>query len=291
MLTLGAAPVAARIDTRFGAVECAVQGPGRALLALHGGMGGYDQSWLLARAVAGSRAGRVIAVSRPGYLGTALELGGTAQQQADILAAPRTVERHHIRGSVAVSAGGPAALHFAAQHPQRCRSLILVSTCTSVLETPPKVLRRMRIFALFARVPGLLPWLRRKVARRPDAAAARAIPDPALRARTLADPEAGPLLQALQRSVFDRLPQRLPGTVNDIAQFGQLAPIPFDRIAAPTLVVHGMADDIVPVSHARLAAERIPGAALLALEGAGHVALFTHLDAIRRRAAPFLDRP
>jgi len=63
-------------------------GPGRVLLALHGGMGGYDQSWLLARALAADvETFRVIAVSRPGYLGTALSVGRSAEAQADALAA------------------------------------------------------------------------------------------------------------------------------------------------------------------------------------------------------------
>ena len=42
-------------------------------------------------------------------------------------------------------------------------------------------------------------------------------------------------------------------------------------IRAPTLILHGTEDQMVPVANARLLAERIPGAELVLLEGAGHV--------------------
>ena len=42
-------------------------------------------------------------------------------------------------------------------------------------------------------------------------------------------------------------------------------------IAAPTLVITGDSDRIVPVENSRRIAERIPHARLLVLEGAGHV--------------------
>ena len=41
-------------------------------------------------------------------------------------------------------------------------------------------------------------------------------------------------------------------------------------IAAPTLVIHGTADPMFPLEHGQTLAEEIPGATLLALEGAGH---------------------
>lgn len=43
------------------------------------------------------------------------------------------------------------------------------------------------------------------------------------------------------------------------------------RIAVPTLVVVGRDDEFTPVSDARLMHERIPGATLVVVEGAGHL--------------------
>ncbi|HEV3002562.1 MAG TPA: alpha/beta fold hydrolase [Solirubrobacteraceae bacterium] len=44
-----------------------------------------------------------------------------------------------------------------------------------------------------------------------------------------------------------------------------------EEISAPTLVVHGTADGMLPSSNSRLIAERIPGARLVELEGVGHL--------------------
>lgn len=276
------------VQTSAGPIECAVSGDGEPLLALHGGMGGHDQSMLLARVLMADPARhRVIAVSRPGYLGTPLAVGAAPEEQADAYAA--LLDRLGIASAAvaAVSAGGPSALQFAIRHPARCRALIMVSTCSGRLVTPPAILKRMHMMARLARVPGLARLLRWRVRRNPEKAATRAIPDPSLRARTVTDPVAGPLLLALQTSVFDRLAARLPGTINDIARFGTLDAIAFDKIDIPTLVVHGRSDDIVPFAHAEATAG-VRGAELVAIEGAGHVALFTHLDRVREKAARYL---
>ena len=44
-----------------------------------------------------------------------------------------------------------------------------------------------------------------------------------------------------------------------------------DRLACPTLILHGTADRLVPPANAQLLADRIAGAKLCWLEGAGHV--------------------
>jgi pimeloyl-ACP methyl ester carboxylesterase len=144
---------------------------------------------------------------------------------------------------------------------------------------------------LLARVP-LVPMLMRwKAARDPDAAASRSILDPELRARTLADPEAGPLLRALLLSTFDRLAQRLAGTLNDTAQFAALTDFPLRELTPPVLVIHGTADRVVPFGHAERVAREAPRAQLFAIDGGDHVSLFTHLQTIRARVDEFLAVP
>ena len=277
------------VATARGPVEAAVVGEGPAFLALHGGMGGWDQSWLLARALLGDRIGahRVIAVSRPGYLSTALAAGASPEDQADLCAALLDTLRIERAAVAAVSAGGPSALHVARRHPGRVAGLILVSACTGRLAIPPEILSRMRFMAALARVPGVTALMRWKTARDPLAAATRAIADPDLRASTLADPQAGPLLRALQLSVFDDLRRRLPGTVNDMTRFRALDPFPVEGLAVPVLAIHGTADRVVPFAHAQAVA---PPAALLSIAGGEHVALFTHLRPVRDAAAEFLAR-
>jgi pimeloyl-ACP methyl ester carboxylesterase len=51
---------------------------------------------------------------------------------------------------------------------------------------------------------------------------------------------------------------------------GGVSSEPISSIAVPTLVIHGTADPMFPLSHGRAVADEIPGARLLTLEGAGH---------------------
>ena len=43
-----------------------------------------------------------------------------------------------------------------------------------------------------------------------------------------------------------------------------------ESIQAPTLVIHGTDDPILPIDHGQALADSIPGAQLMVLEGVGH---------------------
>jgi pimeloyl-ACP methyl ester carboxylesterase len=278
-------PAPVLLRTPRGPVEYAAFGDGPAVLALHGAMGGYDQGLILARAV-GVSGFRYVAVSRPGYLGTPLDFGRTPAEQAD-----RCIEVLDALGIptaavIAVSGGGPCALQLALRHPDRCWGLVMVSACSDTLEN--RLPLAWHVLKLVARWPALAGVLGRRAARDPEAGARRSISDPVVCARTVRDPEAGPLLAALQASTSDRLALRMPGTENDIAETRRPLAYPLERIAAPLLAVHGTADAMVPFAQARALAARVPGAELLAIDGGEHVSLFTHLDAFRARVGTFL---
>jgi pimeloyl-ACP methyl ester carboxylesterase len=250
-------------------------------------MGGYDQGLLLARAAAGGAGFQCVAVSRPGYLGTPLALGETPEQQADLCAGVLDALGIARAAAIAISGGGQCALQFALRHQERCWGLVMVSACSAPLTV--RLPFQFQLLKLMAHFPPLVAAMRRKAARHPERAAARSIPDPELRERTLRDPEAGPLMFALQSSTMDQMAQRLPGTHNDITQSRLPFDYPLECVAVPVLVVHGTADPAVPFAQARSLAARVPRAELLALEGGGHAALFTHLQEIRTRVAQFLN--
>ena len=285
-------PVPVITQTALGPVEHTSSGNGPALLALHGGMGGYDQSWLLARALLADISGyHILGLSRPGYLGTPQSLGRTPEAQADLYA--RLLDTLGIERALlaAVSAGGPSAIQFALRHADRCNGLILVSTATGTLETAPAFLARLRKMGWISRVPGLVPLLRHRALRDPLVGALRSIGDAELAARTLAHPQAGSLLRALQQTTLTALSRRLPGTLVDTLHYRDMPDPPFEQLTVPVLSIHGDTDPVVPVRHAGQLLAKAPLARGLILPGAGHMALFSHLDAVHEAVAAFLAAP
>jgi pimeloyl-ACP methyl ester carboxylesterase len=276
----------ASATTPAGVIEYARFGRGPAVLLLHGAMGGYDQSLLLGAAAVGEGDFDLIAVSRPGYLGTPLPAPTPPPQQADLCAA--LLDELHVGRAVviAVSGGGQCALQFALRHPTRCSGLVMISACSAPLTAPLPF--RFHLMNLLTRIPAVTAWMERQAEQHQEQSAAKSIPDADLRARTLQHPLAGPLFQALQRSTARRMMKRMPGTRGDVHFSRRPFDYPLEQISTPALVIHGTDDQLVPVAHARNLASRLPNAELLVLEAAPHSALFTHLDQIQGRVQNFL---
>ncbi len=165
----------------------------------------------------------------------------------------------------------------------------MVSAISSHHEAPPEISKRFGAIKAFARVPFLTALMRWRFARSPLPSARRSMADTVLCARTL-HPEVGPLVTALFAGMLDRLPARLWGTVNDVAQLAAIGACPLEQIAAPVLAIHGTGDVIVPFHYAEAVARKVPGAELMAIEGGWHVSLFTPLDEIRSRVNSFLAK-
>ncbi len=62
------------------------------------------------------------------------------------------------------------------------------------------------------------------------------------------------------------------------------------ELRVPTLVLHGTEDRLVDPRNARLLAERIPGAELVLLEGAGHVYHSERAEEADRAVLEFVER-
>lgn len=284
-LMLDAHPEPVLVNTSRGPVECASFGSGPAVLCLHGAMGGYDQGVLLARTI-GAPGHRYVSPSRPGYLGTPLAGGRSPEEQADLYASLLDALGVARCGVMAVSGGGPSAIHFALRHRERCWALVLVSTCADRLDTRPPVSFAVR--KLLMRLPGMASVARRKVLQDPESAARRSVTNPDLFDRLCRDADAWALLRELQASTTDRMVQRFRGTDNDV-HVSRTRSYPLEEIGVPTLVVHGSADPHVPFEqHGAVFARRIPGAKLLALEGGEHAAIFTHRLEAQAAVAAFL---
>ncbi len=268
-----------------GPVEYMDFGDGDVVLSLHGAMGGYDQSQILARTI-GQANYRYLSLSRPGYLGTPLTAGETPEEQADLYA--EVISLLGIRHVIvfAISGGGPSAIHFALRHPDKCRGLVLASTLGGKAKN--KIPFFFYVMTLLAKWPAFVSMMRRKTEKNLKQKLRRSISDPDILERTVRDSDVMALYGELAIGMFYRMAERIEGTKNDI-RISQTRAYPLKDIAVPTLVIHGTKDPLVPFEeHGMRLASEIPGAQLLAAEGGGHVAIFTHRREVQSKVSAFL---
>jgi 3-oxoadipate enol-lactonase len=161
-------------------------------------------------------------------------------------------ERPHIVG---ISMGGMIGQELALRHPERVRTLTLGCTAPggdgSVL-TPAATLQRLQdSWASGDREVALRTAWEVNVA---PGFAGEEEPYADFRRQALEVPAAlSTIMAQMQACVMHDAGARL------------------DRITAPTLVIHGTADEMLPVGNAKVIAERIPDARLEILDGVGHL--------------------
>ncbi len=165
------------------------------------------------------------------------------------------IQRAHVCGA---SMGGMIAQHLAAKHPERVKSLTLIMTTTGSRRLPQPGLRVRRALisrpadrsteAIVRHLEGVL-----KVIGSPGYP-----PEPArLRSR----------VEAIVRRAW-----RPKGTARQIVAVafdGDRTPL-MPKISAPTQIIHGEADPLVPVEAGRDLARRIAGARADFIPGMGH---------------------
>ena len=274
-------------ETALGVVEYVEMGDGPVVIAIHGAMGGYDQSVILAQTI-GDAGYRYIAMTRPGYLGTPMRSGQTPEQQGDLIAALLDKLGIAKAGVMAVSGGGPSAVQFGLRHSGRCAGLVLVSTCADKVDMP--IPFSFKVMKYLARWPWFVHRFRKKAEKDLEAVAKRSIRDPEILARTVNDADTWPLFSTMLLSTFDRMGQRLEGTENDI-EITRTATYPLENLDVPVLIVHGTQDPLVPFEvHAKMYEARVPHVELLAVDGGEHVAIFTHRDMVRAKVMAFMQR-
>ncbi|MCP4603375.1 MAG: alpha/beta hydrolase [Proteobacteria bacterium] len=275
------------VQTAAGYVEYVEIGDGPVVVCLHGAMGGYDQSLILAQTI-GNAGYRYIAMTRPGYLGTPMSSGKSPEQQGDLVAALLDKLCIARSGVIAVSGGGPSAVQFGLRHSNRCTGLVLVSTCADKVVTP--IPFSFKVMKFLARWPWFVMHFRKKAEKDLVAVAKHSIRDPEILDRTTNDVEIWPLFSTMLLSTFDRMGQRIEGTENDI-EITHTATYPLENLNIPVLVVHGTEDQLVQFDvHANLYKARVPNAELLAVDGGEHVAIFTHRNMIRDKVGEFMQR-
>ena len=270
------------VRTAVGPFEYAEHGEGPPALLVHGMPGTWRQLAPLAFDLGDER--RVILPSRPGYGRTPATTPAAYGALLDELGID-TVD------VVGVSGGAPSAARLAAQQPERVRSLVLCCPLAPHLMKVPAAMRVAFAVPALAAVGARIQRARQRRDLRDEAATDRRIAGdltPAEQAELARDPAMRDALVGFFLSHLDG-PPTVAGFRNDLRSMGfgsGIAP-DLEAVVAPTLVIHGDADRVVPMDHARFYASAIAGAELEVLPGAGHAFLLT----FRERSLALLRRP
>jgi pimeloyl-ACP methyl ester carboxylesterase len=265
---------------------------GEPALYLHG-LGGSATNWtdlgaLLAPRLAGQ------AIDLPGFGFSDPPPRGGYTQPALAARAARWIE-HSGRGPVHLfgnSLGGAVSIRLAATRPELVRSLTLVSPAVPQLRTSRE--RAQMVPMMF------LPNIERMAARRigqvtPEQMARGVLSlcyadpsriSPARLAEAVAEAERRMGLpwaaEAYVRSFRGLVTAYLQPPTRSLWRLAA-------RVTAPTLIVWGRQDRLVPVRYAPRTARTIPDARLLVLDGIGHTAQMEAPEAVARAVLGLLD--
>jgi pimeloyl-ACP methyl ester carboxylesterase len=248
-------------------VRCLVAGTGGAppVLLLHGG--GFDAADFSYRYAIEplSRLRPVLAFDWPGYGGS-----DTPNLRFDLTYYARFLE--HLMDSlgiqhaalIGISMGGGAALSFALRSPERVEKLVLVSSYGLGKDVPYGRLGYLLVhaplavdlvYALLRRSRRSLRWGLHRIVHDPQVVSDELVEEAR---RLLYQPASGRAFRSFRRSEVG-----WDGLNTDLSdRLGELA--------APTLLIHGEGDRLVPVEWARRAHERLPDSELRVLRGCGH---------------------
>ncbi len=259
-------------ETSLGPVEYYKTGSGPAVLILHGSPGGYDMGIAFSQLM-NSENFTYISVSRPGYLRTPLTSGKTPAEQADLYVALLDKLGIQQATAIGISGGGPSALQFALRYPARCSRLVMISGVAQryredeIKQARSPIKRFIR--QVYDKVVSFEPLLYSAL--------------PLVRLSSTL-PGSARLLRSV--TMYDL---RKMGYTNDMEQFANIARYPLENIVAPTLAVHGQADDEVPFADAQLLAQKVPTIKLLAIPGGGHMVFYTHAPLVMTTLREFLQ--
>jgi 3-oxoadipate enol-lactonase len=254
---------------RIGDIAIEVNGAGETLLFLHG-IGGNARNWAAQLDHFGARYQAAACDARGyGQSGGAVErftqFADDAAAVIDALGAPAHV--------VGLSMGGRIALDLAHRYPDRLRSLTLANTSAGSAETaaPEKVAAFLALRLKPLVEDGLTP---------------------ADIAGTIVAGIAGPNITPEAREALLDSHRRLhkDGYIAAMKAVTGFTAFPdFGSLGVPCLVLTASEDRIAPPQHARLMAERIPGARLAELPGAGHISNIEAPEAFNAALGTFLE--
>lgn len=263
-----------------GTIEYSVQGDGIPVLLLHGAGGGYDQGLWLGKMSLGAGY-KFIAVSRFGYLRSPIPRPSSIKTQAALYAA--LLDYLHIQQVIVVggSAGGPSAIEFANDYPERISALILLSAVSRSHAAGDKTPFYIHIIHLIQK-SDYVYWLASKFLQ-PLILNLLGMPSAVYQSLS---PEQQDLAQEMLDTMHP-MSQRARGTLQD-GKMLEHYDVPTNHLAAPTLIMHAKDDALVSYAHAGNAHKKIPQSQLISFDTGGHVML-PQMAKVRKSIKEFIS--
>lgn len=267
--------------TAFGGIEYSVRGEGTPVLLLHGAGGGYDQGLWSGKISLGQDGYRFISISRFGYLRSPIPAKASIKTQASLyreLLDHLKIERVIVVGA---SAGGPSAMQFAVDYPDRCSALILLSAVSMAHAPGDKAPFYAGIIHLIQQ-SDYAYWIFTRYMKALILDLMGISPG----IYGTFTPEQKELAQEMLDTMHP-MSQRFAGTIND-GNMLRLEGVSANRIIAPTLILHAKDDALVSYRHAENAHQSIKQSELKLFETGGH-AMLSQMNTAREHLRRFLQ--
>jgi pimeloyl-ACP methyl ester carboxylesterase len=262
-------------------IEYAVKGEGPPTLVLHGAGGGYDQGLLLGKFLLG-QGYKFVSASRFGYIRSPIPKDSTVQAQANIY----TTLLDHLKIDKVIvvggSAGGPSALQFTHDYPERCSALILGSALSMSRAPGDKNMFFIKVIHLIQRYDSLY-WVFARVFQS-IILQLLGVSRNVYRSLTLEQ-------KKLAQEILDGMHPmslRRKGTLHD-SEIRPLDSVSMSEISVPTLIFHAKDDGLVNYRHAEFSHRNIKQSELVFFETGGHL-LLPQINSVREQARVFLTK-
>ncbi len=250
-------------------IEYSIIGKGEPVFIMHGGHSNCKEEFGYEALV--NNGFSVITPSRAGYGRTSKEAGKSLSAACEYyckLLKHLNVEKVHI---LAISAGGPSGIYFAAKYPELVRTLTLQSAVTKKWLTPKdkeykaaKVLFHPKsekfTWSLISFMNNIFPnFIFKQMLPSFSKLKYREAKDKINKG----DVEAIRRMNNRQRSGF--------GFFLDLTQINEVAVEDLQAVTCPTFIMHSKHDSSVPLEHPYYARKNIPSSELCLLDSWGHL--------------------
>ncbi|KLV29086.1 alpha/beta fold hydrolase [Priestia megaterium] len=270
-------------------IEYSIVGEGTPILMFHGGHSNCYEELGYTELV--KQGFSLITPSRPGYGATSKEIGEslfTASKFYAQLLNHLHIDKAHV---LAVSAGGPSGISFAAHFPERSLSLTLQSAVTKEwLTNKDKEYKAAQI--IFHPNVEKFTWKLVAVLNNyfPTFTFRRFIPSfsklPSKDVMLQIDKES---IEAVRK--MNNHYRSGNGFLIDLVQVNQLSSTTLQAVACPTFIMHSKNDSAVPLEHAYFAHSKIEEAELCLLDSWGHLIwLGDKASDVNKKVVSFLHR-